>query len=212
MTTRNESKISTCLSLFVLAAFLLCTGTASAQVRTVIPDEDPGPTFYARIERQSVHTEIAPHTAQWAAIMFYRSPSCVPPDFNLLDLFHIPAAFGCSLTIDGFEIWRNGPPPIDFAPMMAMFRGTGDVPIWFVSWPELQAAAADDVLTITELMAMDSLIVGTADKFHETLHPTGGAINPRIVITAGGILSDGRTFQLQHSGGIGGVQTRINFR
>jgi hypothetical protein len=212
MTTWNKSKTLTSLVLFVLGAFLLSTGTASAQIRTVIPDENPGPPFYARIERESVNTVSVPHTEQWAAIVFYRSPSCVPPDFNLMDIIHIPGAFGCSLTIDGFAIFRNGPPPIDLAPMMVMLKGTGAVPIWFVSWPELQAAAADDELTIIELMAMDSLIVGTADTFHETLHPTGGAVNPRIVITARGTLSDGRTFHLQHTAGNNVAQTNISFK
>jgi hypothetical protein len=185
---------------------------ASAQVRTEIPTEDPGPPFYARVERQAVHTDIVPHTDEWAAVVFYRDPACVPADFNLMDLFHVPNAFFCGLTIDGFEIWRNGPPPIDFAPMMAEFRGLGSVPIWFVSWPELQAAVADDTLTITELAAMDSLVVGTATNFHETLHPTDGARNPSLIMTAKGTLSDGRTFRLQHSGNRGGIQTNISFK
>lgn len=200
---------SLALSAFIFAGL---TATAAAQIRTEIPTEDPGPPFYARIERQAAHTEIAPHTDEWAAIVFYRSPECVPPDFNLMDLFHVPQAFACQLTIDGFEIWRNGPPPIDFAPMMAVFRGTGSVPIWFVSWPQLQAAVADDNLTLTELMAMDSLIVGSANQFHETLHPTDGAVNPRLVITARGTLSDGRSFDLQHTGGNNRAQTNISFK
>ncbi len=198
----------------VFAALILAglAVSTAAQVRTEIPTEDPGPPFYARIERRAAHTRIAPHTEEWAAIVFYRSPACVPPDFNLMDLFHVPQAFGCALTIDGFEIWRNGPPPIDFAPMMAVFRGTGSVPIWFVSWPELQAAVADDDLTLMELMAMDSLIIGSADHFHETLHPTDGAVNPRIVISAKGTLADGRSFHLQHTGGNNRFQTNIRFR
>lgn len=194
-------------------AIMSFASSISAQVRTPFPSaEDPGPPFYARIERQAIHTSIAPRTADWAAVVFYRSTDCVPADFNLMDFFHVPQSFGCPLKIDGFDIWRNAPPPIDFAPMMATFRGLGSVPIWFVSWPELEAAVADDELTIRELRAMNSLIVGSADRFHETLHPTDGAINPRILITAEGTLSDGRAFKLQHSGGAGGIQTQIEFR
>lgn len=194
-------------------AFLLMTATAaSAQVRTEIPTEDPGPPFYARFERDAVHTDIVPHTDEWAAVVFYRSPGCIPVNFNLLDLFDVPGAFFCDLTIDGFEVWRNGPPPIDQAPMMAVLRGMGAVPIWFVSWEELQAEIADDALTITELSAMKSLIVGTATDFHETLHPTGGAVNPKILINARGTLEDGRSFRLTHSGQKGGITTNINFK
>ncbi len=199
-----------------LALLLLLTTALSepahAQVRTWIPDEDPGPPFYARVERSSVHTEIVPHTNEWAAVVFYRSPSCVPTTFNLMDLFDVPRAFSCDLTIDGFEIWKNGPPPIDMAPMQARLDGLGAVPVWFVSWPELQAAVADDYLTIMELESLSSLRKGTATFFRETLHPTGGAQNPKLMINAHGILEDGQTFQLHHSGSNGGIQTEIAFR
>jgi hypothetical protein len=130
---------------------LVGAAPAYAQVRTEFPEHDPGPPFYARVERSSVHTEIVPHTEDWGAVVFYRALYCVPAEFNLLDLFDIPAAFFCPLTIEGFEVWRNGPPPEDLAPMQAKFNGLGAVPVWFVSWPELQAAVADDVLTLAEL-------------------------------------------------------------
>ena len=202
--------------LLIPVAFIMLTialvGSAQAQVRTQIPEEDPGPPFYARVERSSVHTQIVPHTDEWAAIVFYRSPACVPPNFNLMDLFNVPGAFFCQLTIEGFEIWRNGPPPVDFAPMQAKFNGLGAVPVWFVSWSELQAAIADDVLTITELQTLSSLQKGTATFFRETLHPTGGANQPKLSITARGTLEDGRIFQLHHSGSVATVQTTISFR
>lgn len=211
----KDQTTSLYLSTFAIAAFaflLMNVTAASAQVRTEIPTEDPGPPFYARFERDAVHTDIVPHTDEWAAVVFYRSPACIPATFNLLDLFDVPGAFFCDLTIDGFEIWRNGPPPVDSAPMMAVFRGLGSVPIWFVSWEELQAAIADDVLTMPELEAIPSLIKGSATDFHETLHPTGGAVNPKILIKAHGVLEDGRSFQLMHSGQKGGITTRISFK
>lgn len=198
------------IALFVVS--IMFGASVHAQVRTEIPTEDPGPPFYARVERQAVHTQIVPHTDEWAAVVFYRSPQCVPADFNLMDLFHVPNAFFCDLTIDGFEIWRNGPPPIDPAPMMAVFRGLGSVPVWFVSWPALQAAVADDVLTIGDLQAMPSLMIGSATTFHETLHPTGGAVNPKLLINAQGTLTDGRTFHLMHSGQKGTIETQISFK
>ncbi len=198
--------------LFMLAAFIMLAGSSQAQVRTQIPEADPGPPFYARVEKSSVHTQIVPHTNEWAAIVFYRSPACVPPNFNLMDLFDIPGAFFCELTIEGFEVWRNAPPPVDAAPMQARFNGLGAVPVWFVSWTELQAGVADGVLTITELQSMSSLQMGTATFFRETLHPTDGARQPKITIVAHGTLEDGRTFQLHHSGNVGTRQTTISFR
>lgn len=208
---RSTSKLAiTAITLFVVS--MISASSVHSQVRTEIPTEDPGPPFYARVERQAVHTQIVPHTDEWAALVFYRSPQCVPADFNLMDLFHVPNAFFCGLTIDGFEIWRNGPPPIDPAPMMAVFRGLGSVPVWFVSWPALQTAVADDVLTIGELQAMPSLLIGSATTFHETLHPTGGAVNPKLLINAQGTLTDGRSFQLMHSGQKGTIETRISFK
>lgn len=205
-------ELMTVLAVFILLTIVLSV-SAQAQVLTRIPQEDPGPPFYARVERSSVHTDIVPHTAEWAAVVFYRSPSCVPPNFNLMDLFHIPGAFSCQLTIDGFEIWRNGPPPIDFTPMFARFNGLGSVPVWFVSWSELRAAVADDVLTLTELENMSSLRKGRATFFREDLHPTDGATNPEIMIDASGVLDDGwTTFQLHHFGKSGTLQTTIKFQ
>ena len=48
-------------------------------------------------------------------------------------------------------------------------RGLGAVRVWFVSWPELQTAMADGVLTITELATLPSLKVGATGSFCKTL-------------------------------------------
>ncbi len=205
----RRSRLRVCLAAALLLAAL--PASAPAQVRTEIPRDDPGPPFYARIERHAVHTDIAPHSGGWAAIVFYRSPACVPPDFNLLDLFDAPAAFGCALTVDGFEVWRRGPPPADPIPMFARFRGLGDVPIWFVAWPELQAAVADDVLTLPELEALPSLRKGSATFYRENLRPTDGADHPGLSLTAHGTLHDGGAFGLHHTGGEAGIETVLRF-
>lgn len=52
---------------------------------------------------------------------------------------------------------------------MANLHGLGAVPVWFVSWPEMQAALADDVLTV--LLSLPSLRIGSASFFKETQHP-----------------------------------------
>jgi hypothetical protein len=169
--------------LVVASSLLISASSAFANVRL------PGGTvpFYARISRSEIY-----HTDDWAAIVFYRPSGCIPPSFNLLDFFDIPAAFECTPpTTDGFEIWANGP-DIDPTPKLAELHGLGAVPVWFVSWPDLETAIADDVLTIGELVSLDPL-VGSASSFHETLRPTLKAST--LELDARGLLEDGRSFQ-----------------
>jgi hypothetical protein len=147
-----------------------------------------------------------------AAIPFYRDPTCVRTTFNLPNLFDAPRAFGCALTVEGFDIWQNGPPPVDTAPFQSETRGLGAVPIWFVNWSELSAAMSDHVLKIEELRALPSLRVGSAAFYQETLHPYGGAQVDVKNIVARGSLSDGSPFQLHVVAGPGGSNVQISFR
>jgi len=186
---------------------------ASANVR-IADDLVPA---YARIAAGPVTggVEEVFHTEDWAVIPFYRPPECVPAGFNLLDFFDIPGAFFCGpQTVRTATIWRNGP-GIDDAPIMAKSRGLGEMPIWFVSWPELEAAIGDGELTIGELGSLPSLLIGTAGFYTETLHPSQAARVPLTVFVARGTLEDGRSFQAQatRSGGAGRVtHVRIDFR
>lgn len=167
-----------------------------AAVTRQFPGEDAGPPFYSPIERLFI-----PHTEEWAAIVFVRDPACIPPGFNLLDLLAVPAAFGCPATVEGHITYKNGPPPIDAAPIHALLRGTGAVPIWFVAWSALEAAIADDLLTLPEIAAMPSLRVGSASSFQMSQHPGAtrpqGLGNGKIEMVARGLLEDGRSFQFQ---------------
>ena len=155
------------------------------------------------------------HTEEWAVIPFYRPPGCVPASFNLLDFFDIPGAFFCGpQTVQTATIWRNGP-GIDDAPIMAKSRGLGEMPVWFVRWPELEAAIADGELTIRDLEGLPSLLVGTASFYTETLHPSQAAQVPLTVFVARGTLEEGGSFQAQatRSGGAGRLtHVRIAFR
>lgn len=145
--------------------------------------------FYARIDRGA-----AIHTEDWAFVVFYRPAECVPADFNLLDFYDVPAAFGCAPpTTDGFLIFPEG----SMVPLQSKLSGRGAVPVWFSSWAELSAAMDDDVLTITELEALPSLIKGTADFYNETLHPWGAAQVGKISLVGSGLLQDGRVFQIK---------------
>lgn len=173
---------------------LIGAGSAGAQIMLRIPDDSPGIPAYARADRPFVF-----HTDQWAAIVFYRAPDCVPDDVNLLS-FPDFGAFTCPLNVSGFELWDNGP-GIDAGPRHTVSSGLS-VPVWFVPWPALQAALADDVLTLSELNSLSPL-KGIAKTFHEVLNPfvppgtTGGAKVPHLTITASGVLPDARSFQYE---------------
>lgn len=191
----------------VLALLLVATVTwvqVSAAddglVRTEWPSaEDPGPPFYARIE------PIPPFIysdGEWAAIVFYRDPACIPVDFNLLAFFDAPAAFGCQLMVQGSSQWQGE--AFKGAPKISTMKGAGAVSIWFVPADAIDQARQDNILTVNELAGLEGLLVGYANQFEETLHPHplppelggGGHPNPKIVINAHGQLEDGRQFNL----------------
>lgn len=148
------------------------------------------PPFYARVERP-----FTVHTDDWAAIVFYRPPSCVPAGFNLLDFFDIPGAFFCGpLAVEGWEM-RKVPDPFA-APWQSEMHGLGAVPVWLVSWVELKTALIDGVLTVPELMGLASLQIGSAHTFSEMLQPIPTRLPSRLVMNAEGLLADGRRFRL----------------
>jgi hypothetical protein len=160
---------------------------------------------YARIGRGEIY-----HTDEWAAIVFYRPPEYVPGDFNLLDFYDF-AAVGKPTTTDGFIIWESE--PWFSAPIQINLHGLGAVPVWFVRWPELQGAIADDMLTMSELGALESLLTGSASFYKETLHPDGGARVPMIEFVAYGTLEDGQSFKVHATlVTVGVTNVRIAFR
>jgi hypothetical protein len=141
--------------------------------------------YYARTDR-------AYHDDEWAVIVFYRPPECVPDDFNLLQFFDVPGAFFCGPpTASGWDIWENGP-GVDPAPIKSQLEGLGAVPVWLVSWPELEMAAQDGVLTMAELEGLSSLVRGQAAFYNESL-----LIGRKLTIVANGVLEDGRSFHVQ---------------
>lgn len=199
----------------VTGAVVLALGTAPATANVRLDNiEMPA---YARIAGPAVDggVEEVFHDDEWAAIPFYRPPGCVRPDFDLLEFFDIPAVFGCGPpTVEMWTIWRNGP-GIDNAPIQLRAEGLGAVPVWFVSWVELQTAMNDGVLTIGELAGLPSLLVGSAAFYSETIHPTQAANVPFLQFVARGTLEDGRSFQVEatRSGGAGGLtHVGITFR
>ena len=184
----------------LLVASML-SGIVYGAAPVAFPEDDPGPPFYARIRHN-----FAIHNGQWAAIFFYRSPTCVPAGFNLLQLFNAPAAFGCPLPVEGFAVYDQAPPPPGVSPKQAKTFGLGAVPVWFVRWNDLQAAVADGVLTIQDLAQMNP-IVGSAALFRETLHPTETAQVPKLSIVASGTTATG-TFFVQASANGPGLELK----
>jgi hypothetical protein len=165
---------------------------ARAQVHRQIP-EDQQPPYYATIDRGFM-----PHTEEWAVVIFYRTPECVPADFNLLDFFDPPPRpFLCALQIEGHSNWRSVDDPF---PADIHLQGTGAVPLWFVRWPELQAAVADDKLTVAELSALPSLLMGSASFFnHSIRNSIRGQRGGNEALVASGTLTDGRSFQVEYT-------------
>jgi hypothetical protein len=198
-------------ALTMLACLGLATGCADApttpagtgevghplgSITLQYPGEDPGPPFYTLVERSFL-----PHTDEWAPIIFVRDPACVPLGFNLLDQLAVPQAFGCESTVEGHVTYKNGPPPIDPAPWQVVMRERGSVPIWFVPWPDLEAAIADDALTLAEVQAIPGVRRGAATMFELTQQPgparPQGAGNGKIELVARGTLDGGTSFSIE---------------
>ena len=194
------------LSGLILVAALAISQTAAADdglVRTDWPSaEDPGMPFYARVELLPPYVF---NDGEWAAIVFYREPGCVPADFNLITVFDFGRAFGCAHTVHGFSLWHGE--MFNGAPKIIQIEGNGAVPVWFVPWEAVKDRAhAGGSLTVADLQAIDGRLVGYADQYTEELQPHadpaiggGGHPNPKMIVDAHGQLEDGRDFDLHIS-------------
>lgn len=160
-----------------------------------------GVPYYADLAYDFIPTD-----GDRVAIVFKRSPECIPADFNLLDWLDFslftPEGPVCPSTVDGFAIFgdpsdlENGIPP-------RLEHYTGDaVPVWFAPLNAFNAAIADGVLTIGELEGLDGLLMGVADQYTSSIRNadavTGGnGKRPGSESTmAKGKLEDGRSFLL----------------
>ncbi|CAN5778011.1 hypothetical protein BH23GEM9_BH23GEM9_26030 [soil metagenome] len=153
--------------------------------------------FYTRTELTDLG-EYGYRTDSWAAVVFYRQPSCVPADFNLFDFYDFtmipmgpPRPFLCDATVSGFSLHVE---PAGVTPPKQSNLSGSAVPIWFVPAAVFQTAVAAGVLTVPQLEAMPGLVKATASQFREInqtieMHP-----QPGISITARGLTDDGRRF------------------
>ena len=179
---QREAKVSQSMTdFFQSGAIGGIIGTNDQFVVLNIPDESPGDPTYADIGRNSIPTD-----GTQVAIVFMRDPAYIPPDFNLLDMRDIPAAFECPFLLRGQDWWhetnwlnflrtRNTSekpdryePIVDF-PFKSMYVNDGSVPVYFIDLAELNSEIADDQLTLGELEAFSSLKVGEATYVKEDI-------------------------------------------
>ena len=198
------------LSMFLaLAVVLLSASVVDAQIHGRIPQDGQPPQYTggAGPGFQTDGSLFAVHDSDWAVIPFWRSTTCIPANFNLLDQFD-PNAESCELLISGFAKLQAG----TFLPMSWEVRAVSEVPVWFVSWAQLQTAMADGVLTMNELSSLDTLIVGTATFYQEQNHTFFGHQVSHLSLRASGSLEDGRSFRVGAvEVALGLIQVNIDF-
>lgn len=192
---------------------LFTSSLVQAEVRLSIPEETFGPPFYARLEFPTVDSNLIPTNGEWAALVLYRQPECIPETFNLLQVFDVPAAFDCPLgNIGGYEVYENAP-GIDPAPRHTRLTGAGEVAIWFVTLAEFNQVAADGVVTIVDVENMASLRKGVTDFYDELLRPSQSNEEILLHIQANGRLDDGGAFRLVYTvNGDPRIRTRVRTR
>ena len=191
--TRLFFPMALLLAAAAVIALLFVAQGAAANQRV---ENDGQVPFYARFGEGETFSD-----GQWTVIVFYRPPSCIPADFNMMQFFDFPGpggpgAFACQpSTTDGFEIWE-GEPQQGPAPKQAKLWGKGAVPIWFVNSADLQGIIDENgVVTIGDLMALSPLM-GEASTYNETLHPSQSNDTSLVNIKARGTLQDGGTFKV----------------
>lgn len=159
----------------------------------LFPEEDPGIPIYARVGPILNQFFV---TDDQLVIPFYRDPQCVSDNFNLLNYYDPPAAFGCELTVEGRFVIEKEAEAGDF-PIMVHTVGN-QVPIWVVNWPDFQMQMESGSVTMADLKAMNPTI-GMADSFDEFLSPRMS--DHQVIIEASGAILDTNeafTFRLTH--------------
>jgi hypothetical protein len=193
---------------------------ANAPLIVDIPADHPGPPWYTLVFSGGAEppSGYIPNDGTWAAVTFWREPSCVPADFNLLLVLDLepldppddfrPRAFGCDLTVSG-RVWFV---PGITIPTQERYFGLGAVPIYFALLSEVQSVAGDSPadpdsdpdIYIGELAGLPSLNIGYADRFEMVIHNSDKAANPGHEVadargTIGQGLFAGRPFRYHHN-------------
>jgi len=155
--------------------------------------ESPMFPFYSRTEPPASVGGYGYRTDEWAAVVFYRDPACVPDAFNLFAFYDVPGAFGCATTVEGFALHVE---PFGMTPPKISQLSGGAVPIWFVPWTGAFAQAVQSgELTMAQLETMPGLVKGIATSFREHLTSVENHPRPMININARGYLIGGGSFR-----------------
>jgi hypothetical protein len=160
-----------------------------------VPEQSPGAPWYV-----DFHRDFIPTDGEWVSIVFWRTPESVPADFNLLDSFDIPRAFGAPLLLEGEEWWVDPPLVVGNNVRLKMWN-VDWVPVYFVKLDEFEANIQDDVLTLSELEAFDSLRIGQADfvryDTRNEFHQNDNFGTNRGFYVASGIMEGGGHFNVR---------------
>lgn len=138
-----------------------------AFIELSFPEDDPGPPFYARIAVLGPDVLLMESNGT-VVIPMMRQVDCIDPDFNLLDLYHVPNGFFCPLTLAGKGLIEPNAPMGTF-PAIAYGGGT-NMSVWFVDKNLLAMAMADGILTLPELQGLNPL-KGVASRYEEFNKP-----------------------------------------
>lgn len=136
-------------------------------IELAFPEDDPGPPFYARIAVLGPDVLLMESNGT-VVIPMMRQVECIDPEFNLLDLYHVPNGFFCPLTLSGRGLIEPNAPMGTF-PAIAYGVGS-NMPVWFVDSDSLANAMADGVLTLPELEALNPR-KGVASRYEEYNKP-----------------------------------------
>lgn len=138
-----------------------------AFIELAFPEDDPGPPFYARIAVLGPDVLLMESNGT-VVIPMMRQVECIDPEFNLLDLYHVPNGFFCPLTLSGRGLIEPNAPMGTF-PKIAYGAGI-NMPVWFVDKAPLANAMADGILTLPELEALNPR-KGVASRYEEYNKP-----------------------------------------
>jgi hypothetical protein len=185
--------MSTVKRAFLAVLFLLVAvrgGIVQADNRLLIPDEWPIPLYVVG----------AGHTDDWwLAAVCYRSLDDAPGDLTVNGFCDEAVQRAHPLRIEGVAVHqKDAAAPINYW----LWNVPGEVVEICLFRVEDQVAAMQDkktpwVVTIDELRAMPSLLVGLADSYEEMGHPFAvPGYDYHKTVKASGVLKDGPTFTL----------------
>ncbi len=178
---------------FLAVLFLILaapSGIVQAQNRLLIPEEWPLPLYVVG----AGHTDDG-----WLVAVCYRSLNDAPGDLTVNGFCDETIQQAYPLRVEGFAVRQeDAAAPINYY----LWNVPGEVvEICFYRYEDHLAALFDAdspfVVTIDELRAMPSLLVGLADSYMEMGHPFAvPGYDYHKAVKASGVLQDGRTFTL----------------